>query len=179
MDDHTSLNRQCKEEDKKQNPVTPFLRTHALPSVMLQQKRVVQLPLRRSITNLSTSSLFDSLKPSSSDGSSAAGGVLVSGVNNNGWDDENFDYIITPGAILDGRYRIKEGIGKGSFGRVVHAEDMESSSNQEVAIKIIRSSPPFLKQSETEIELLVHLREKDPDDQHNIGTLTRQRRIGL
>lgn len=90
-----------------------------------------------------------------------------SGTNNNGWDDENYDYIITSGELFYGRYRIKERIGKGSFGQVVRAEDIESK--REVAIKIIKSKKPFLMQAKTEIELLTHLWEKDQDDQHNVG----------
>jgi dual specificity tyrosine-phosphorylation-regulated kinase 1 len=91
------------------------------------------------------------------------------GANNNGWDDENYDYIITQGELFYGRYRIKERIGKGSFGQVARAEDMETQ--KDVAIKIIKSKKPFLMQAKTEIELLTHLNEKDPDDQHNIGIL--------
>lgn len=91
-----------------------------------------------------------------------------SGSNNNGWDDDNYDYIITAGELFFGRYKIRERIGKGSFGQVVRAEDMET--NTEVAIKIIKSKKPFLLQAKTEIELLTHLWEKDPEDQHNIGT---------
>jgi dual specificity tyrosine-phosphorylation-regulated kinase 1 len=90
------------------------------------------------------------------------------GTNNNGWDDENYDYIVTQGEMFYNRYKIKERIGKGSFGQVVRAEDTEAHC--EVAIKIIKSKKPFLMQAKTEIELLTHLWEKDPDDQHNIGT---------
>lgn len=90
-------------------------------------------------------------------------------VINNGWDDENYDYIINAGEIFNGRYRIKERIGKGSFGQVVRAEDTET--RKDVAIKIIKSKKPFLMQAKTEIDLLTHLNEKDYDDQHNIGTL--------
>lgn len=89
------------------------------------------------------------------------------GANNNGWDDENFDYIFTQGEMFYNRYKVKERIGKGSFGQVVRAEDTES--HREVAIKIIKSKKPFLMQAKTEIELLTHLWEKDPEDQHNIG----------
>lgn len=89
------------------------------------------------------------------------------GTYNNGWDDEHFDYIVTPGELFHGRYKIKERIGKGSFGQVVRAEDVETK--QEVAIKIIKSKKPFLMQAKTEIELLTHLSEKDLDDQNNIG----------
>lgn len=95
------------------------------------------------------------------------------GANNNGWDDENYDYIVTQGEMFYGRYKIKERIGKGSFGQVVRAEDMES--HREVAIKIIKSKKPFLMQAKTEIELLTHLWEKDPEDQHNIGTFHHHR----
>jgi len=91
------------------------------------------------------------------------------GVNNNGWDDENFDYIVTSGEVFYGRYVIKERIGKGSFGQVVRGVDMET--NKDVAIKIIKSKKPFLMQAKTEIELLSHLCEKDRDDQNNIVRL--------
>ncbi len=91
-----------------------------------------------------------------------------SGTNNSGWDDDNYDYIINPGELFyNGRYRIKDRIGKGSFGQVVRADDLEQ--NVEVAIKIIKSKKPFLMQAKTEIELLTHLNEKDADDQYNIG----------
>ena len=90
------------------------------------------------------------------------------GTNNNGWDDDNYDYIIRPGEIFyNERYKIMERIGKGSFGQVVRAVDLER--DVEVAIKIIKSKKPFLMQARTEIELLNHLNEKDPNDQHNIG----------
>ena len=90
------------------------------------------------------------------------------GTNNMGWDDDNYDYIISSGELFfNDRYRIKERIGKGSFGQVVRAVDLER--DVEVAIKIIKSKKPFLMQALTEIELLNHLNEKDTDDQHNIG----------
>ena len=31
----------------------------------------------------------------------------VGGANNDGWDDENYDYIVTHGEILCGRYRVR------------------------------------------------------------------------
>ena len=92
------------------------------------------------------------------------------GVNNNGWDDEHYDYILTDGETFNSRYIIKERIGKGSFGQVVRAVDTETKSD--VAIKIIKSKKPFQMQAKTEIELLTHLREKDRDDSNNIGKLT-------
>ena len=100
----------------------------------------------------------------SSGGGATAGGT---GTHNHGWDDENYDYIVTSGELFYGRYRIKERIGKGSFGQVVRAEDVDT--RKDVAIKIIKSKKPFLIQAKTEIELLTHLNEKDNEDQHNIG----------
>jgi len=97
-------------------------------------------------------------------------GAPGTGTHNHGWDDENYDYIVTSGELFYGRYTIKERIGKGSFGQVVRAEDMESG--KDVAIKIIKSKKPFLIQAKTEIELLTHLNEKDNEDQHNIGKLS-------
>lgn len=90
------------------------------------------------------------------------------GINNHGWDDENYDYIITPGDILNDRYVIKERIGKGSFGQVVRALDQKN--NIEVAVKIIKSKRPFLMQAKTEIELLASVVEKA--DQNNIVRLS-------
>lgn len=90
------------------------------------------------------------------------------GPHNGGFDDENYDYIITAGELFyQNRYRLQERIGKGSFGQVVRAVDVER--NVDVAIKIIKSKKPFLMQAKTEIELLTHLNERDPDDQHNVG----------
>jgi hypothetical protein len=89
------------------------------------------------------------------------------GAINNGWDDENYDYVISPGELILGRYRIKERIGKGSFGQVVRAEDVEEQ--RDVAIKIIKSKKPFLMQAKTEIELLSHLNDRDINDENNIG----------
>lgn len=99
----------------------------------------------------------------------SAGGATTggTGTHNHGWDDENYDYIVTSGELFYGRYRIKERIGKGSFGQVVRAEDVDT--RKDVAIKIIKSKKPFLIQAKTEIELLTHLNEKDDEDQHNIG----------
>eukprot|EP00571_Detonula_confervacea_P015425 CAMPEP_0172305826 /NCGR_PEP_ID=MMETSP1058-20130122/7043_1 /TAXON_ID=83371 /ORGANISM="Detonula confervacea, Strain CCMP 353" /LENGTH=553 /DNA_ID=CAMNT_0013017541 /DNA_START=92 /DNA_END=1753 /DNA_ORIENTATION=+ len=89
------------------------------------------------------------------------------GPQNNGWDDENYDYIITPNELIhNGQYQLHKRIGKGSFGQVVKAVDTQTK--QEVAIKIIKSKKPFLMQAKTEIGLLTHLNENDEGDQHNI-----------
>jgi hypothetical protein len=99
------------------------------------------------------------------------------GANNNGWDDDNYDYIVTSGELFYGHYVIKERIGKGSFGQVVRAVD--TRTNKDVAIKIIKSKKPFLLQAKTEIELLTHLGERDSNDQNNIGKWARFKGIRL
>jgi len=91
------------------------------------------------------------------------------GTQNNGWDDDNFDYIFTPNEIIDNRYKLIKRIGKGSFGQVVKAIDMQT--DKEVAIKIIKSKKPFLLQARTEIALLLQLKDNDPEDEHHIVKL--------
>jgi len=81
---------------------------------------------------------------------------------NDGHDDEHSDYIIRIGEKIEGRYIVKQKIGKGSFGQVVRAFD--EVRNENVAIKIIKSRRPFFQQAKTEIGLLQELNEKDPGD---------------
>ena len=90
-----------------------------------------------------------------------------SGTQNNGWDDDNFDYIFAQNEIIDNRYKLIKRIGKGSFGQVVKAIDMKT--DKEVAIKIIKSKKPFLMQARTEIALLSQLKDNDPEYEHHIG----------
>ncbi|GMI41976.1 hypothetical protein TeGR_g319 [Tetraparma gracilis] len=56
------------------------------------------------------------------------------------WDDDNYDYIIRPDEIFYDRYKIREKIGKGSFGQVIRA--LDQLENKEVAVKIIKSKKP-------------------------------------
>ncbi|XP_013787704.2 serine/threonine-protein kinase minibrain-like [Limulus polyphemus] len=71
---------------------------------------------------------------------------------NDGYDDENHDYIITHGEKVVDRYEIDCLIGKGSFGQVVKAYDIEEECH--VAIKIIKNKKPFLNQAQIEVNLL-------------------------
>ena len=81
------------------------------------------------------------------------------------------DYVVTPGDMLGGRYRVVESMGKGSFGQVVAAEDTKEgpSCGRRVAVKVIKAREAFRRQAKTEIKLLETLNKKDPDDQWCIG----------
>jgi serine/threonine protein kinase len=85
----------------------------------------------------------------------------------NGWLDDHPYYIVKPGEMLDGRYKLKQSISQGAFGQVFLAEN--TWTKHEVAIKIIQSKKDSFWQAEREIKLLKHLSKKDPHDEHNIG----------
>jgi len=90
-------------------------------------------------------------------------------VFNEGYDDENWDYIVKSGEVFNDRFQIEKLIGKGSFGQVVKAFDRK---NQEyVAIKIIKNKKPFFQQAKLEIEILEQLNSLDPQDQYNLVRL--------
>ena len=88
------------------------------------------------------------------------------GVYNDGYDDQQYDYILLNEEIFYERYILKHRIGKGSFGQVVCAYDQQTGS--EVAIKIIKSRRPFTVQAQTEIALLEHIDRADTPGEYNI-----------
>jgi dual specificity tyrosine-phosphorylation-regulated kinase 1 len=88
------------------------------------------------------------------------------GVHNDGYDDQQYDYILKNDEIFHDRYLLRHRIGKGSFGQVVCAYDQQT--NKDVAIKIIKSRRPFMVQAQTEIALLDHILVQDPNDEHNM-----------
>ncbi|CAD5120535.1 DgyrCDS9100 [Dimorphilus gyrociliatus] len=92
------------------------------------------------------------------------------GPNNNGYDDENYDYIIKPGERWNNdRYEVESTIGKGSFGQVVKAYDRVQQES--VAIKIIKNKKPFLNQALVEIKLLEMMNNCDKKNQNYIVRL--------
>jgi len=88
---------------------------------------------------------------------------------NNGFDDENHDYIVKSGEVWFDRYEIGLLLGKGSFGQVVEATDR--SDNSKVAIKIIKNKAAFRSQARIEIKLLEEMNHIDLDDSHHIVKL--------
>ncbi|KRY78165.1 Serine/threonine-protein kinase minibrain [Trichinella pseudospiralis] len=85
-------------------------------------------------------------------------------LNNDGYDDENHDYIIRRGDRLLGRYVIENLIGKGSFGQVVKA--LDTFENCHVAIKVIKNKRPFLNQAQIEVQLLQMMNRLDENSNH-------------
>ncbi|UMM43852.1 hypothetical protein L5515_019181 [Caenorhabditis briggsae] len=93
------------------------------------------------------------------------------GPYNNGYDDQNYDYILKNGEIFDKRYVILSDtpVGKGSFGQVTKAYD--TVTKEEVAIKIIKNKKTFFDQAQIEIHLLELTNAHDKDNKYNIVTL--------
>lgn len=83
-----------------------------------------------------------------------------------GCDDKHGDLIIREGDVICDRFQLGKVIGKGSFGQVVQAFDLQSS--QMTALKIIKGKKAFFQQAQTEIEILQHLNRKDPDDKFGV-----------
>ena len=88
---------------------------------------------------------------------------------NDGFDDENHDYIIRSGEKFLDRYEIDSLIGRGSFGQVVKAYDHEAQEH--VAIKIIKNKKPFLVQAQIEVRLLEMMNRTDHDDKYHVVKL--------
>lgn len=90
-------------------------------------------------------------------------------VFNDGYDDENADYIVRVGELFNDRYEVIGSLGKGSFGQVVKGFDR--LTGEYVAVKIIKNKTPFYNQALIEIRLLQHMNSKDPDDQYKLVRL--------
>ncbi|VIO87317.1 Uncharacterized protein BM_BM5542 [Brugia malayi] len=92
-----------------------------------------------------------------------------SGSHNNGYDDDNHDYIIHPGELFSNRYQIACPLGKGSFGQVAKAYD--TVEQQDVAIKIIKNKKPFHDQAQIEIRLLEMMNSQESESKHYVVKL--------
>ncbi|KAJ3657327.1 hypothetical protein Zmor_009138 [Zophobas morio] len=90
---------------------------------------------------------------------------------NDGYDDDNHDYIVKNGEKFLDRYEIDSLIGKGSFGQVVKAYDHVEQCH--VAIKIIKNKKPFLNQAQIEVKLLEMMNRADAENKYYIVKLKR------
>ncbi|XP_063726012.1 dual specificity tyrosine-phosphorylation-regulated kinase 1A-like isoform X2 [Symsagittifera roscoffensis] len=93
------------------------------------------------------------------------------GLNNDGFDDDQCDYIVKPNEVWMDRYEIEASIGKGSFGQVVRAYDR--LEQEYVAIKIIKNKRMFLEQAQIEVRLLEMMNRADRSNKYYIVTLKR------
>jgi len=92
-------------------------------------------------------------------------------VHNNGYDNENWDYILYVDDILGGQegqqYRIITTLGKGTFGQVVKCQNIKTK--EIVALKVIKNIPAYYNQSTVEVTILDILNNQyDKEDKHNI-----------
>lgn len=67
-----------------------------------------------------------------------------------------------PGEKLDGRYQIYGNVGRGVFSTVLRAKDL--TTNQDVAIKVIRNNDVMFKAGQKELTLLKLLASRDAED---------------
>ncbi|KAK9454118.1 kinase-like domain-containing protein [Dipodascopsis uninucleata] len=94
------------------------------------------------------------------------------GSKNNGYDNEDSDYILYVNDILGGgpdhhKYLILDILGQGTFGQVVKCQNLKTQ--EVVAVKVIKNKPAYFNQSMMEVSILEHLNSiVDKDDQHHI-----------
>ena len=67
---------------------------------------------------------------------------------------------------IDYRYEVLEFLGKGSFGQALKCIDHKTG--EIVAIKIIRNKKNLQHQAGVELNILLHLKNNDPEDTNNI-----------
>ena len=81
---------------------------------------------------------------------------------NNGFDNENGDYLYAMKDHIAYRYELMKELGKGSFGSVIKAFD--HMKKEFVALKILRNRKKLHKQGMVEINLIKTLNKDDPSD---------------
>lgn len=78
------------------------------------------------------------------------------GVKNNGYDNENSDYILAVGDTIgnqEGRkFVIIDLLGHGTFGQVAKCQNV--ATRELVAVKVIKNMPAYFNQSMMEVRIL-------------------------
>ncbi|KAL7281724.1 hypothetical protein ACG7TL_005042 [Trametes sanguinea] len=92
-------------------------------------------------------------------------------VHNDGYDNEDYDYILYVNDWLgtdDGhKYLILDILGQGTFGQVVKCQNMKT--HEVVAVKVVKNKPAYFNQSMMEVTILELLNQQcDPNDEHHI-----------
>ncbi|THG98396.1 hypothetical protein EW026_g3774 [Hermanssonia centrifuga] len=92
-------------------------------------------------------------------------------VHNDGYDNEDYDYILYVNDWLgtdDGhKYLILDILGQGTFGQVVKCQNMKT--HEVVAVKVVKNKPAYFNQSMMEVTILELLNNQcDPHDEHHI-----------
>ncbi|OLL21638.1 Serine/threonine-protein kinase ppk15 [Neolecta irregularis DAH-3] len=93
------------------------------------------------------------------------------GVKNDGYDNEDSDYILYVNDTLGNgeghKYLILDVLGQGTFGQVVKCQNLKS--REVVAIKVVKNKPAYLNQSRMEVNILHLLNQQlDKHDEHHI-----------
>mmetsp|Transcript_15118 Transcript_15118/g.19120 ORF Transcript_15118/g.19120 Transcript_15118/m.19120 type:complete len:529 (-) Transcript_15118:64-1650(-) len=82
------------------------------------------------------------------------------------YDNEQFEYKIKQGEILNTCYKVVSALGKGTFGQVVKCLDMRTDTF--VALKVIKSHSSYTQQAKKEIDILLEINNADQNDQFGI-----------
>ncbi|KAJ5793554.1 hypothetical protein N7457_000153 [Penicillium paradoxum] len=82
------------------------------------------------------------------------------------WDDSEGYYAVRLGELINGRYHVRQKLGKGMFSSVVRATDTKTGGM--VAVKIIRQNAIMRKAGMKEIGILEQLQEADPEHKMHI-----------
>ncbi|KAG2016149.1 CMGC/MAPK protein kinase [Coprinopsis cinerea AmutBmut pab1-1] len=92
-------------------------------------------------------------------------------VHNEGYDNEDYDYILYVndwlGTEEGHKYLILDILGQGTFGQVVKCQNMKT--HEIVAVKVIKNKPAYFNQSMMEVTILEMLNKTcDPNDEHHL-----------
>lgn len=86
---------------------------------------------------------------------------------NDGFDNEDSDYILYVNDLLGPSYLILDVLGQGTFGQVVKCQNL--TTNDIVAVKVVKNKPAYFQQSMMEVTILELINNTyDKDDAHHM-----------